>query len=261
MTLITLGPDWPDLPQVRAFVFSRAGGASAPPYASLNPAQHVGDDAAVVAANRQRITTWLPGSPRLQWLNQVHGTRVVDVSARHAVSAGPLEADGLVTGAPGVACCVMTADCLPVFLSSDQGDEVALVHAGWRGLAAGIIDQAVATMRSPANQLRAWLGPAIAACHFEVGGDVRATFRAGAFANGVEEDALTACFQPGEDSDKYMADLYALARLKLQALGIAAIAGGDHCSYCDSQRFYSFRRDGRTGRNLSVIYLQPDSGI
>ena len=155
----------------------------------------------------------------------------------------------------------MTADCLPVFLASERGDEVALVHAGWRGLAAGIVEQALATMRSPANGLRAWLGPAIASCHFEVGGEVRDAFLTGVCSSQIDNAELAACFQAASAPEKYLADLYALARLQLNALGVQAVTGGDCCSYCDSRQFYSYRRDGRTGRNLNVIYLQSRNGI
>jgi len=256
--LAVLSPDWPDLPAVRAFTFTREGGVSQPPYTSLNLAQHVDDEDEAVASNRDRVAAWLPGAPRLQWLQQVHGDNVVTLPDIGTVSATPITADGLIACAPGVACCVLTADCLPVFLASGQGDEVALVHAGWRGLAACIVERAVADMKVSPDNLRAWLGPAIAACHFEVGSEVREAFLAGAKSDGIanSRELVAACFQATAKPDKFMADLYGLARLKLTALGVMSVSGGEHCTYCDDARFYSYRRDGRTGRNLSIIYLQ-----
>lgn len=249
--IVSLAPRWPDLPRVRAFVLTRSGGVSAPPYASLNLAQHVDDDAAAVLANREAVAAWLPGEPRMQWLNQVHGTQVLDLTGEEPDTGAAMEADGLVTRVPGLACCVLTADCLPIFLVSEQSDEVALVHAGWRGLAGGIVERAIARMKTSPGQVRAWFGPAIAACHFEVGDEVRAAFLA-------SNAGLADCFHEASAPGKYMANLYAIAEHKLLALGVSAVSGGEHCSYCDRDRFYSYRRDGRTGRNLSIIYLQSD---
>jgi YfiH family protein len=254
--LAALSPDWPDLPGVQAFTFTRGGGVSQGPYASLNLAFHVDDAEAAVAANRVTVEAWLPGAPNLQWLQQVHGTRVIDLPDVAAVTRAPIEADGLITSAPGIACCVMTADCLPVFLASARGDEVALVHAGWRGLAGGIIERAIAGMKTPPDNVRVWLGPAIAACHFEVGTEVREAIVASTELVADSRQALLDCFQPAQTPDKFMADLYAIARHKLMGLGVTQVSGGEYCSYCDAQQFFSYRRDGRTGRNLSVIYLQ-----
>ncbi len=242
-----LRPDWPDLAAVHAGFSCRQGGLSEGDYASLNLAQHVGDVEATVAGNRQLLRSKLPGSPALQWLDQVHGTAVLEIN-----EAGPVQtADAAICRVPGVACCVMTADCLPVFIASNTQAEVALVHGGWRGLAGGILRQTLNKLQSPAKELRAWLGPAIGPCHFEVGAEVRQ-----AFVGSAVGENLAACFSPGEEAGKYMADLYAIARLQLTDLGVGDISGGENCSYCDRQQFYSYRRDGRTGRNLSVIYLQ-----
>lgn len=240
-----LAPDWPDLPNVRAFCSTRRGGVSLPPYDGFNLAEHVGDDRAAVEKNRQLLRTLLPGEPALQWLNQVHGTEVVEV----AEPSGLLTGDGLVTSECGLACCVMTADCLPVVLASEDQSEVAVAHAGWRGLAGGILERAVSSMKTPAGELRAWLGPAIGPCHFEVGEDVRQAFLALPLG-GAEE-----CFRAGDGEGKYMADLNALARLQLLAAGLPRIDACNICSYCEADSFYSYRRDRQTGRNATGIYL------
>jgi polyphenol oxidase len=239
-------PSWQAPAQISAFVSSRSGGVSAPPYASFNLADHVGDRSTAVAENRQRLADRLPTGLQFQWLQQVHGNDIVAVNA----AGGVVEADAITTRTPGIACCVLTADCLPLFLASRHGDEVALVHAGWRGMAAGIIENSVAALHTRPADLLAWLGPAIGPCHFEVGEDVK-----DAFLKSRADAALEACFQPAAQSSKFMADLYALARLKLRALGVTAIDGGDDCSYCNEQQFFSYRRDGVCGRNLSLIYL------
>lgn len=248
MTLHALAPQWADLPAVKAFTLSRQGGMSQAPFDSLNPASHVGDDPAAVQANRELLKSLLPDALQWQWLEQVHGSTVI---ATHQ-SGDAVQADGLVTMQPGLACCVLTADCLPIFLASEAMDEVAILHGGWRGLAAGIVASGLAEMRTPPSRLRAWLGPAIGPCHFEVGEDVR-----DAFVNSQSDIDFSSAFAAAPDAGKYMADLYQLARLQLQAQGVGAVSGGDHCSYCDSEEFYSYRRDGRTGRNLNVIYLRP----
>jgi len=247
--LQALQPDW-DLPRVRACFFTRHGGVSQPPFDSFNTAAHVGDTEDRVEENRRLLATELPGAPTLQWLRQVHGTTVHRVSA----AGGELTGDALVTASPGIACCVLTADCLPVFLASRDGDEVAVAHAGWRGLAAGILAQTVAAMHTPPARLEAWLAPAIGPCHFEVGADV---FDAFAARQGEAQttEALRAAGTPG----KYLADLYLLARRQLAAAGVGRVGGGGHCTACDADAFYSYRRDGVTGRNLSLIYLADAS--
>lgn len=242
-----LQPDWPDLPTVQAFVSCRTGGVSEAGFASLNLAEHVGDQPRAVANNRQRLAQILPGQPALQWLDQVHGSDVLLLDA-----PGPVrKADGAITRVPGLACCVMTADCLPVFLASVSRPEVGLVHGGWRGLAAGILEQAVAGLISRPEDMRAWLGPAIGPCHFEVGAEVRS-----ALLQGNNSGELEACFTQAAADSKFMADLYGIARCKLAALGVKQVSGGEHCTFCEPENFYSYRRDGRTGRNLNVIYLQ-----
>ena len=237
-------PDWPVPAQVRAVTTTRHGGVSRGPYASMNPADHVGDEPAAVQANRQRLQQelGLPGQPL--WLQQVHGTVVVN-----ATGAGQsLRADGSYSKQPGYVCAVMTADCLPLLLTDADGQCVAAVHAGWRGLAAGVIEQAVTAMGQPGVSLLAWLGPAIGPAAYRVGDEVRAAFVA-------HDSVAAAAFRSGPD-DGWFADLYQLARQRLADCGITAVYGGGHCSYTDSDRFYSYRRDGVTGRLATLIWLE-----
>lgn len=246
-----LTPDWSDLPHVKAFSSTREGGASEEPFASFNLATHVDDDKELVLRNRVLLQQALPGKPKLQWLEQVHGTQVTTVDG-DSFSELPLTADGVVTSASAIACCVLTADCLPVILVSETRREVAAVHAGWRGLAAGIVEQAVNRMVTPGSELRAWLGPCIGHCHFEVGSEVHK-----AFANASPDIDSDSCFAPAAEAGKFMADLAGLARLKLEAAGLKRIDSCDVCSHCDSRRFYSYRRKTRTGRNVTGVYLLP----
>jgi len=238
-----LVPDWPAPPAVRAVTTTRHGGVSHGPWASMNPADHVGDAAAAVAANRARLrrALVLPAEP--VWLSQVHGVGVVD-----AASAGDRPAaDAAWTAQPGVVCAVLTADCLPVLLADRAGRCVAAAHAGWRGLAAGVLEATVAQLPVPPRELLAWLGPAIGPAAFEVGADVRAAF--------VEQDAQAAgAFTPGADG-RWFADLYRLGRQRLASCGVTAVYGGDWCTFLDSARFYSYRRDGTTGRMATLVWL------
>ena len=236
-------PDWPAPPGVRAASTTRQGGVSAPPYDRLNLARHVGDDLAQVAANRRRLAAVLGYAVEPAWLEQVHGTAVV---AAETVCA-PVAADAAWTGKPHRPCVVMTADCLPVLLCDRAGSVVAAAHAGWRGLAGGVIPAVVARLGVPPQTLMAWLGPAIGPAAFEVGEEVRAAFLALA-------DENAGCFQPSS-AGRWLADLYALARRQLRGLGITAIHGGDLCTYSDPERFFSYRRDRDTGRMASLIWL------
>ncbi len=235
-------PDWPAPARVRALVTTRAGGVSRGPYASMNPADHVGDDPAAVAENRARLRKWLPAEPL--WLNQVHGTAVYRVE-----QGGSREADAAVSRTPGAVCAVLTADCLPVLLCDRAGTVVAAAHAGWRGLAAGVIEATVAAMASPAAELLAWLGPAIGPAAFQVGEEVRAAFLA------VDPDAAAAFVADGPG--KWRADLYDLARRRLARVGVMAVYGGGLCTHSDARRFFSYRRDGPTGRMASLVWLDP----
>jgi YfiH family protein len=255
--LTWLTPDWPAPATVRALSTLRMGGVSGPPYATLNLGGHVGDDATAVAENRRalRDAARLPAEPA--WLEQVHGTHILDLDSQ--VPSGPaIRADAAVTRQPGRVCAILTADCLPVLLASDAGDRVGAAHAGWRGLAAGVIEAAVSALGGPPGELSAWLGPAIGPRHFEVGAEVREEFlrRAGAGDTGAEDTAADeAAFVPSA-SGRYMADLYKLARRRLRRLGVERIYGGGECTYTDDVRYYSHRRDGRTGRQATLIWLE-----
>ena len=235
---------------VRAVQTTRAGGASAPPYASMNLGLHVGDDPERVRANRRALAAALPAGPR--WLRQVHGVRIVDADAPIGADA-PVEADGATVARPGRPVAVLTADCLPVVLADAAGSRVTVVHAGWRGLAAGIVRAAVAGF-GEGEALMAWLGPAIGPDAFEVGAEVREAF--------VRADpAHEGAFRPGAARGKHLADLYALART--EALGAArggrvAVSGGDRCTFAEADAFFSHRRDGpRTGRMATLAWLEP----
>ncbi|HQR50280.1 MAG TPA: peptidoglycan editing factor PgeF [Methylophilaceae bacterium] len=233
-------PDWPVPPGVQALQTTRLGGVSLPPYDSLNLGMHVGDDPLAVSANRHALSPMLPSEP--VWLEQVHGTTVVlaESAGRH-----PL-ADACVTRKKNTVCVVMTADCLPVLLCDRAGTVAAAVHAGWRGLAGGVIEATVAAMAMPEEQLMAWLGPAIGPQAFEVGGEVREVFLA-------HDPAAATAFTP--HAGKYLVDIYRLARQRLHAMGIMQIHGGGFCTHGDRERFFSYRRDGRTGRMGSFIWL------
>lgn len=237
-----LYPDWPAPASVHALVTTRAGGVSRGRYGSLNLAAHVGDDARHVQLNRERLRSQLPADP--VWLTQVHGTDVVD--AARAVAA--TRADGAVARTRGVVCAVLTADCLPIFLCNRQGTEVALLHAGWRGLAAGIVERGLAALRSPSAELLAWLGPAIGATAYEVGDDVRQAFARG----DVQVQDAFAAGRPG----KWYMDIGRVARQQLLDRGVRAIYGGDHCTATQADLFFSYRRDGATGRMASLIWLE-----
>lgn len=235
-------PDWPAPENVRGLQTSRNGGSSATPYASFNLGSHVGDNPLAVSRNRMLLAPLLPSEP--VWLNQVHGVAVAD-----AGHAGCLpEADASVTTHPGAVCVVMTADCLPILLCDESGSVVGAAHAGWRGLCDGVIESTVNAMKVPAPTLMAWLGPAIGPEKFEVGDEVRTAFVA-------KQPQASAAFAPGAHG-KWLADLYLLARMRLHALGVTRIYGGGLCTYSDPDRFYSYRRDGVTGRMGTFIWLQ-----
>lgn len=236
-------PDWPQRPTgVRALYSTRHGGVSLPPYDSFNLAQHVGDDPQAVAANRQQLRDSLPGVRQIQWLNQVHGSTIVEPG----VGQSP-DADGCVSRKRGVACAIMTADCLPVLLCDREATVVAAVHAGWRGLAGGVLEGAVAALGCAPASVTVWLGPAIGPEAFEIGPEVKDALTEGS-------DAATACLTQGE-SDRWHADLYALARLRLQSAGVTDIAGGGECTLSAPDTYFSHRRENPTGRMAFLIYL------
>lgn len=247
MTATALGwiePEWPAPPHVRVLSTLRGGGVSDGPYASLNLAGHVGDRAEAVAANRLllREAARLPDEPL--WLEQVHGMVVV----RHeGALAAPPCADAAVAFHPGRICAVMTADCLPVVFADRAGTRIGVAHAGWRGLVGGVLQATITALEVPPADLHAWLGPAIGPAAFEVGPEVRA-----AYLDRVPGSA--ACFTPN-DRGRYLADIYGLARLVLGAAGVASVHGGGWCTHEDAQRFFSFRRDGVTGRMATLAWL------
>lgn len=250
-----LQPDWPCPARVRAVISTRQGGRSRGPFSGANLGDHVGDDPLAVAANRAALAHQT-GVRHWPWLQQVHGTDVVALTA--GAAAPGCVADGAYTRASGVACAVLTADCLPVLLCDRHGSQVAAVHAGWRGLAAGILGRAVARFETPAADLLAFLGPAIGPRHFEVGRDVLEAYDQLFFHLGYDGD-WRGCFNPvlGK-AGHFLADLYALARLALQCAGVQQLYGGTDCTYGDTGRFYSFRRDRVTGRMVSAIWLADD---
>jgi YfiH family protein len=235
-------PDWPAPAGVGSLQTTRLGGVSCAPYAEFNLAGHVGDDARAVAANRARLTARLPAAPF--WLEQVHGSTVLDLDA---APCGNVPADAAVSHRRGVVCAVLTADCLPVLLCNRAASAVGAAHAGWRGLLDGVLENTVAALGGPAADLLAWLGPAIGSAAFEVGPEVRAAFLA------RDPDAARH-FRAGAPG-KFFADLYGLARQRLAACGVQAIHGGNFCTYAEAGRFYSYRREGRTGRMASLIWL------
>ncbi len=235
-------PDWPAPATVRALTTMRLGGVSAAPYASLNLGNHVGDAPLAVARNRQLLGSLLPGEP--VWLEQVHGIVVADADSG---CSGCVPIADASIARRGV-CVVMTADCLPVLLCDKAGTVVGAAHAGWKGLAAGVIEATVSAMGVAPENLLVWLGPAISQRAFEVGAEVRAEF--------IKADPQAASAFIFNESDKYLADIYALARLRLRVLGISEIYGGDRCTYSEPEQFFSYRRDGVTGRQGTFIWLE-----
>jgi len=236
-------PDWTAPPAVHAVVTTRTGGVSQPPYASFNLATHVGDNPSAVQANRHQLRHGLPLPSEPVWLRQVHGATVIDAGQ----SGMEPEADGAYAARPGVVCAVLTADCLPVLLCDRAGTRVAALHAGWRGLADGVIEAGVKALNMSGDELLAWLGPAIGPDAFEVGAEVRSVFIA------HEPQAETA-FRP-HTSGKYLADIYQLARLRLTAAGVHQVSGGGFCTVSDRERFFSYRRDGTTGRMATLVWM------
>ena len=234
-------PDWPAPAHVKSIQTTRNGGISSGPYTSLNLGDHVGDDPLVVAANRQRLNRFVSTEP--VWMRQVHGKNVINASQADCLP----EADAAFACTPETVCCVMTADCLPVLLCDNRGTVVAAAHAGWRGLLLGVIESTINAMRVAPDELMAWLGPAIGPQAFEVGNEVRQNFV------DVREDAQRAFVT--QSNGKWMADIYLLARQRLEAAGVTRVYGGGFCTYTDTARFYSYRRDRVSGRMASLIWL------
>lgn len=278
-----LAPEWAAPAGVRALMTTRRGGVSVAPWESLNLGVHVGDSTAAVLENRRRVREEgkLPSEP--VWLEQVHGTAVIkldgshiasirpEASATHAVgvqAASPAQraqlisdpsalpvrprADAAVTSSAGVVCAIQVADCMPVLFAARDGSVVGAAHAGWRGLAGGVLEATVVAMNVPASELLAWLGPAIGPHRFEVGDDVVQAFTIGA---GADRLAQTRAAFVRKSPGKWLCDLYALARLRLETIGISQVSGGGWCTVADAERFYSYRRDGQTGRMAALIWL------
>jgi polyphenol oxidase len=239
LTFIT--PDWPAPANVKALQTTRNGGVSTGVYASLNLGDHVKDHPQHVAANRQLLSAYMPSEP--VWLNQVHGVRVIDA----ALSSCLESADASFSSRRQVVCVTMTADCLPVLLCDQAGTVVAAIHAGWRSLCDGVIEATVNAMPAQADQLMAWLGPAIGPDAFEVGAEVRAQF--------IAQDAQAELAFKAR-GDKWLGDLYTIARQRLHTLGVTQIYGGGRCTFSEPETFFSYRRDGDTGRMGSFIWLE-----
>ncbi len=235
-------PHWPAPANVRAWSTTRLGGVSVAPFDTLNLGDHVDDDPECVVRNRSLLKSALDLPAEPCWLNQVHGCRVVENGAEIQP-----QADGSWTREPGRVCAVMTADCLPVLLCDRAGTRVAALHAGWRGLAAGVLEAGVAAFDRPADELLAWLGPAIGPDAFEVGDEVRAAF--------VDRDLDAGAAFHAHGPGHWLADLYALARRRLRACGVREISGGEHCTFRDATLFFSYRRQPRTGRAATLIWL------
>lgn len=238
-----LTPDWPAPANVHAATTLRSGGASCGTYASLNPALHVGDDASLVLQNRQLIkeSLDLPGHP--VWLDQIHSNRAVQAKATELLQ----QADASYTAESGVVCAVLTADCLPLLVCAADGSQVAAIHAGWRGLLAGVIGNTLSAMQN--SDLLVWLGPAIGPDCFEVGAEVRDAFL-------QKSAAFTAAFKQ-QNNGKWLADIYQLARIELAMLGLnIKVYGGGFCTVTEQERFYSYRRDKQTGRMATLIWRE-----
>lgn len=242
---VLITPLWPAPNNVVAFNTTRKGGVSAQPYDALNLGTHVGDDGTVVAENRRRLKDIIAAPTEPFWLEQVHGTRVLRLDENS--DRADNQADASYTNVAGQVCAVMTADCLPVLFCNRQGTEVAAAHAGWRGLCDGVLEQTLACFDSSPEDILAWFGPAIGPTAFEVGGEVRAKF--------IEQDAdAEQAFT--EHGEKYLADIYQLARLRLRRAGVQTISGGDLCTVSDKSRFFSYRREPVTGRMAALIWFR-----
>ncbi|AOE62265.1 peptidoglycan editing factor PgeF [Pseudomonas corrugata] len=234
-------PDWPAPARVKACITTRAGGVSVAPFDSLNLGDHVDDDPAAVTENRRRLTDQFAIRPA--WLQQVHGIAVVEADPTLVAAA-----DASWTATPGIACTAMTADCLPVLFCNRAGTHVAAAHAGWRGLANGVLEATLDSLQVPAVDVLAWLGPAIGPQAFEVGPEVREAFIA-------QLPQSAQAFVPSHNAGKFLADIYALARLRLAARGVSAVYGGGLCTVTDP-RFFSYRRSPRTGRFASLVWIE-----
>ncbi len=242
-------PNWPAPTWVRAITTSREDGVSHGAFSHFNLGFHVNDNKQAVSQNRLALSQQFNFQYEPVWLNQTHSTNVFEIKSPRDC-ADEIIADASFTQLTGVPCVVLTADCLPIVLCDTQGTMVAAIHAGWRGLANGIIEKTVNAMRLNAHsELMAWMGPAISQPHFEVGTEVRDAF--------LKHNLQAAiAFKPGANEGKWMGDLFSLARMRLKEVGLSQIYGGDHCTYTDETQFYSYRRDKQTGRMATLIWLE-----
>ena len=248
-----LTPAWPAPARVRAAATLRGGGVSPAPYATLNLGTHVGDDPAAVAENRRRLAEALALPAEPLWLSQVHGTGVIDADARRVTGAptpagAPPQADAAVARAPGQPLVILVADCLPVLFASDDGAVIGIAHAGWRGLAAGVLEATVAALGQPPAQLHTWVGPGIGPAHFEVGDEVRVALCS-------QDPGAAEAFQPNPRG-RWQCDLQRLTRRRLAHLGIQSVHGQPRCTFAEPDAFFSYRRDGVTGRMAALIWLE-----
>lgn len=248
-------PNWSAPAHINAFSTTRLGGVSQAPFDGLNLGLHVEDNQQQVLQNRQylRDALNLPNTPL--WLEQIHSREVVDADSFTLPYPSVISADASVSHCRHTVCVVMTADCLPVLLTNKQGNVVGAAHAGWRGLNDGIIEATIAKMVCDPADIIAWLGPAIGKDAFEVGDDVRDAFLAHPTQTQAMKKQISQAFQPAVNTGKWFADIYALARLRLKQQGVQQVFGGDYCTYHDAQRFFSYRRDGKTGRMASLIFI------
>ena len=250
-------PSWEVPRPIKTFCSTRVGGVSKPPFDNFNLGLNAGDDPADVMQNRVFLRTHLPSEP--MWLKQIHGVTVSTPASRQVIGGGPFEADASVTNIPDEVLAVLTADCMPVLFASKNGEVIGAAHAGWRGLSGGVLENTIQAMCDLSSSLSpqdisAWMGPAIGPTAFEVGEDVLEAF------SGQSQSILSQAFSPilGQPG-KYLADLYTLARDRLNSLGIKQIDGGDFCTFTDEQRFFSYRRDKTTGRFASFIWISPNT--
>lgn len=245
-------PDWPAPANIRTMITTRFGGISKPPYDRFNLGGHVGDEEAAVQHNRKLLSDDIGGATQFQWIRQVHGNDVLVLDK--ALVDESTEADAIYTRADELACGVLTADCLSVFFCEAGGNEIAVAHAGWRGLAGGVLQNTLAKFRAESADIMVYLGPVIGPCHFEVGEEVRDAFL------DLELDEIDnqqdILFQQEDETGKWMGDLYAIARIILASKGIKQVYGEPLCTYCEFDRFYSYRRDGETGRFASLIWKE-----
>ena len=241
-SFITL--DWPAPDNIRAVSTTRQGGFSQTPFDSLNLGDHVGDDSSLVLKNREQLRTIIQAPEDPRWLNQVHGNQVIDSGDWQL----DIKADAIFSQNSNHVCSIMTADCLPILLCNQQGSAVAAIHAGWRSLAGGIIEQTIQRFSCNSDSIMAWLGPAIGPSQFEVGQDVYDAFC-------QYSPSANHAFKATDDTH-YLADIYLLARQRLLSEGVSAIYGGDCCTVSDNQRFFSYRRDQQSGRMATLIWIQ-----